>query len=157
MPDTFVTYKENKGFWIAESFAQLILYYISQEISKPEINILGKEDLIEEFSMHINGYTKTYMTVGLFEFVETPAQEQEMIQVLQNVKTTLQNKGAFISVDEMQAIPTEDRMFKWLYSEKPFPTADLIKIIDALIQMLQGTWESTNFDMDAEINWKYED
>lgn len=157
MPNTFVTYKDDKGFWLAESFAQLLLYYISEEISKPETILIGKEDLLEEFSMHINGYTKTYMTVGIFEFVNTPAQEQEMIQVLQNVKITLQNKGVYISVEEMQNIPTEDRMFKWLYSEKPFPTADLIKIIDALIQMLQGTWESTNYNMDGEMNWKYED
>jgi hypothetical protein len=73
------------------------------------------------------------------------------------VKNTLQNKGTFISVNELQAIPTQDRMFKWLFSEKPFPTIDLIKIIDALIQMLQGTWTSTNYDMTAEINWKYSD
>jgi hypothetical protein len=36
MPNTFVTYKEDKGFWLAESFAQLLLYYIFEEISKPE-------------------------------------------------------------------------------------------------------------------------
>jgi hypothetical protein len=155
MSDTKFEYKNNKGFWISTSFAQLALHYIYTELEKPQYNVTNKSDMLEKMSYDLNGYVEPGFTWR--GHITNPTEEQTLIQVLQNVKTTLQNKGAFISVDEMQAIPTEDRMFKWLYSEKPFPTGDLIKIIDALIQMLEGTWEPTNFDMDAEINWKYED
>jgi hypothetical protein len=147
--DTFISYKPRKGFWIYEIFAQLLVVYLYEEIAKPETNIEGKEDLLVEFSGHINAYTASYMKVGLFEYVETPIQEQAMIQVLLRVKTTLQNKGSFISVDELQAIDTEDDDFK-IYYRRPFPTAQLIKVIEALIQMLQGTWTSNNYSMDIQ-------
>ncbi|WP_343531980.1 hypothetical protein [Pedobacter sp.] len=76
-----------------------------------------------------------------------------MLQVLQNVKITLKSKESYIFVTELQAIPTEDKDFKILYSRNPFPTAELIKIIDALIKMLQGAWDFTNYSMD--INYQY--
>jgi len=157
MATTFIKYQNNKGFHITESFMQLAFYYIHQEIILPNYVFINKQEIIESMEDDINGSTKTYFVLMWHNDLINSTEEQTMIQVLQNVKTTLQNKGAFISVAEMQAIPTEDRTFKWLFCENPFHTADLIKIIDALIQMLQGTWESTNYNMDAEINWKYED
>ncbi len=78
-----------------------------------------------------------------------------MIQVLQNVKTTLQGKGAYISIAELQAIPTEDKDFKRLY-RYPFPTSQLRKIIDVLIKMLQGTWGFTNYKMTFIIDIIYD-
>lgn len=151
MADTKVTYKEDKGFWIHEIFLQLILHYISSEISNPQHNIPNKVELIDDLNNDIQGYTSGHMCIGLFEYTNSLTEEQTMISVLQNVKTTLQNKGAFISVNELQAIPTDDWDFK-VYYRKQFPTSELIKIIDALIQMLQGTWTSTNYDM--KINYK---
>lgn len=76
-----------------------------------------------------------------------------MVQVLRTVKTITQNKGVNISIAELQAIPTADKDFKLFYSRNPFPTAELIKVIDALIKMLQNTWDSTDYDM--EINYRY--
>lgn len=76
-----------------------------------------------------------------------------MLQVLQNAKVYLQSKGELIIVDELQAIPTEDKDFKLLYSRTPFPIVELIKIIEALIKMLQGNWESDNYNM--EIDYRY--
>jgi hypothetical protein len=81
------------------------------------------------------------------------SEEQTMIQILQEVKASIQNKGVYISVAELQSIPTKDKDLKRLFSRKPFPTSELIRIIDALIKMLQGTWEYTNYNMD--INYQY--
>ncbi|HCN47958.1 MAG TPA: hypothetical protein DIT10_02465 [Chryseobacterium sp.] len=78
--------------------------------------------------------------------------EQTMIQVLQNVRASLLNKGSMISIAELKSIPTDDPDFEILFSSKPFPTSELIKIMDALIQMLNGSWTSTNLYMD--INYK---
>jgi len=153
MSDTKLIYKENKGFWIPEDFLQLALYYISKEIAKPQYMILNKSELLDDLNVDIQGYTRGYMCVGLFEYTNSISDEQIMLQVLQNVKTALQVKGTYISVAELQSIPTEDKDFKRLFSRKPFPTVELVKIVDALIKMLEGTWDSTNYNM--EINYSY--
>ena len=157
MADTKITYKENKGFWLTESFTQLTLYYISQEIAKPQHNIPNKQELLNDLDFDIQGHTRGYMSISLFEYVNDSSDEQIMIQVFQNVKTTLQNKGTLITVNELMSIPTEDFYLKYILDKKPFPTSGLIKIIDVLIQMLKGTWTSTNYDMTAQINWNYSD
>ena len=153
MADTKITYKENKGFWIHEDFLQLALFYIAQEISKVQYEIPSKQELLDDLNVDIQGYTHGYMCAGLFDYINSTSDEQMMIQVLQNVKTSSKNKGVYISVSELQAIPTDDKDLKYLFSRNPFPTSELIKIIEALIKMLQGTWDSTNYNM--EINYKY--
>lgn len=154
MARTFIDYKEGKGFEINEAYIQLAFCYIYQEAKKSQYNFSNKQDLLGDFEDKINGYRNGYLILGWDEDVITSqAEEQTMLQVLQNVKTTLQGKAAYISVAELQSIPTEDKDFKRLYSRRPFPTAELIKIIDALIKMLQGTWDSTNYNMD--INYQY--
>ena len=153
MADTFVTYKKGEGFWIHEDFIQLALCYIVQEISKNQYDISNKQELLEDLNVDIQGYTHGYMSIGLFEYINSISEEQKMIQILQNLIIIIQNKGTYISVAELQSISTEDEDFKLLYSRKPFPTSELIKILDALIKMLQGTWDSTDYDM--EINYRY--
>lgn len=154
MATTKIRYKEEKGFWISEAFIQLAFCYIFQEAKKSQYNFSNKQDLLGDFEDKINGYRNGYLILGWDEEVITSkTEEQTMLQVLQKVKVTLQSKGSYISVAELQSIPTEDKDFKILYSRKPFPTAELIKIIDALIKMLQGTWDSTNYSMD--INYQY--
>lgn len=152
MPDTFVTYKENKGFYIAESFMQLTWYYVLQEIINPQYNFVNKQDLIEDFQQDIDGIHAGYLVLSWDDYLDNFTEEQTMIQVLQNVKTTLQNKGAFISIQEQKTIQTEDHTFEYMLGKKPFPTAELIRVIEALIQMLQGIWESTNYNM--YLNWR---
>ena len=149
-----IKYNGNLGFEIADEFMQLLFHYIKEEIVKPQYNLTNKEDLISGLTFEINGYSSGNLSLRWDDMFINSTEEQTMIQVLQNVITNLQNKGSSISVAEMQAIPTDDDdNFKLLYSRKPFPTLELIKISNALIQMLQGTWTSTNYSMD--INYKY--
>ena len=149
MARTFIDYKEGKGFEINEVYIQLAFCYIYQEAKKSQYIFSNKQEILESLQDDINGY----LVLMWHDDLVNQSDEQTMLQVLQNVKTALQSKGAYISVAELQGIPTEDKDFKRLYSRKPFPTAELIKIIDALIKMLQGTWESTNYNMD--INYQY--
>lgn len=153
MATTKIDYKERKGFYINEAYIQLAFCYIYQEAKKSQYNFSNKQEILESLQDDINGYTYGYLVLMWHDDLVNQSDEQTMLQVLQNVKTTLQGKGAYISVAELQSIPTKDEDFKILYSRKPFPTAELIKIIDALIKMLQGTWDSTNYNMD--INYQY--
>ncbi|MGE8552402.1 MAG: hypothetical protein ACN6OB_00510 [Chryseobacterium jejuense] len=152
MANCKIVYKNDKGFWIAESFSQLFMHYIYKELQKPQYIFSNKQELLEDLEDNINGYCNGYIGLN-WEGLMSSAEEQTMIQVLQNVKISLQNKGASISVAELKSIPTEDIHFQYILDKKPFPTSELIRVINALIQMLQGTWTSTNYEMD--LNWRY--
>ena len=144
MARTFIDYKEGKGFEINEVYIQLAFCYIYQEAKKSQYIFSNKQEILESLQDDINGY----FVLMWHDDLVNQSDDHSMLQVLQNVKTALQSKGAYISVAELQTIPTEDKDFKRFYGRYPFPTSELIKVIDALIQMLQGTWESTNYNMD---------
>lgn len=153
MARTFIDYKENRGFEINESYIQLAFCFIYQEAKKSQYIFSNKDDLIYDLEASINGYRYGYLVLNWDDDLTSSVDEQTMIQILQNVKTTLEAKGTYISVAELQAIPTEDKDFKRLFSRKPFPTAELIKVIDALIKMLEGTWDFTNYSMDIDYQY----
>jgi len=147
MSTELIDYK-NKGFQISDIYMQLVLYYINEELKKNQYIFTNKGYLQRYHESIINGNMAGWFAFLWDEKLSNSSDEQTMLQVLENVKITLQNKGSFISVAELQTIPTEDKDFKRFYGRYPFPISELIKIIDALIQMLQGTWESTNYNMD---------
>ena len=147
MSTELIDYK-NKGFQISDIYMQLVLYYINEELKKNQYIFTNKGYLQRYHESIINGNMAGWFAFLWDEKLSNSSDEQTMLQVLENVKITLQNKGSFISVAELQTIPTEDKDFKRFYGRHPFPISELIKIIDALIQMLQGTWESTNYNMD---------
>ncbi|MCX2431030.1 hypothetical protein [Pedobacter sp. GR22-10] len=153
MPTTFIEYKDDKGFNIAEDFMQLTIYYIHEELKKPQYIFVNKNIFEMGHEGIIDGVASSYLTLPWNKILINSSEEQTMIQILQEVKASIQNKGVYISVAELQSIPTKDKDLKRLFSRKPFPTSELIRIIDALIKMLQGTWEYTNYNMD--INYQY--
>jgi hypothetical protein len=148
----FIDYRDNKGFYISNIFMQLLIHYINEELKKSQHIFTNKNKFLYDNESIISGVRAGYFALTWDSTIVNSTEEQTMIQILQTVKTTLQNKGAFISVSELQGIPTSDEDFKIFYRD-PFPTAELIKISDALIQMLQGTWTYTNYGM--KINYKY--
>jgi len=152
MATELIDYKD-KGFQISDIFMQLAIYNINEELKKNQYIFTNKDALQEYHESIINGHMAGWLILDWDTIIVNKAEEQNMIQILQIVKTTILNKGSYISVGELQAIPTMDKDFKLFYSRKPFPTSELIKIVDALIEMLQGTWEFTNYDMN--INYQY--
>lgn len=153
MASAFIQYQNGIGFNIAEEFMQLMIYYVQEELEKPQYTFRNKNLFIMGHEGIINGISSGYLTLPWKKILVSIEEEHTMIQILQNVKITLQNKGAVISVSELQSIQTDDEDFKYLYSRNPFPVTELIKVIDVLIQMLKCTWASNNYYMD--INYKY--
>jgi hypothetical protein len=86
--------------------------------------------------MVINGKMGGWFAFLWDEYISNSSEEQTMVQILQIVKDRIHHKGAYISLSELQSIPTVDGDFKIFYN-KPFPTADLINILETLIEMLQ--------------------
>lgn len=75
-----------------------------------------------------------------------------MIRLLEKVVYDLEQKGEYISVEELQAFPSEADGWKSFW-DRPFKTSNMLKIFNALIQMLKGEWDSTNYNMDRELEW----
>lgn len=147
MSDTKITNGNNLGFWVQEIYMQLAYCYIYDELIKPQYSLTNKDDMLYSIKFHVDGYSTGIMSLGWEDFANNPSDNQTITLVLQNVKINIQNKGEFITIDELQAISTNDDDFKIFYRD-PFPTFQLIKIVDALIQMIQGTWTSNNYRMD---------
>jgi len=153
MATTFINYNLNYGFYIAESFMQLAMYYIYTEAKNPQYIFSDKSGLLRDFRFKIDGIENPYFVLSWSSIFIDFTDEQTMITVLQNVMINLQNRGMYISLGELQEIDSVDFEFKNSYSRKPFPTSEIIKIIEALVQTMQGTWSSTNFSM--KIDYRY--
>ena len=143
---------KGKGFITSDVFMELALYYIHEEFKKDQYIFIQKEILTDYHLMVINGQMGGWFAFLWDEYISDSSEEQTMVQILQKVKDSICHKGSYISLEELQAIPTMDNDFKIFYN-KPFPTADLIRILDALVLMLQGNWEYEAYDM--HINYYY--
>ena len=148
MATELMKYK-GKGFITSDIFMQLALYYIHEEFKKDQYIFVQKEILIDYHLTVINGQMGGWFAFLWDSYISNSSEEQTMIQILQIVKNKIHNKGTYISLTELKAIPTVDGDFKLFY-RKPFPTFELIKILDALILMLQGNWNHKSYDIDID-------
>ena len=90
------------------------------------------------------------MALMWHEYLINQTDEQTMIQVLKNIIIKLQIKGRYITIVELKAMSSQDQHWKAVMN-RDFPVSELIRIFNALIQILEGSWESTNYDM--KITW----
>lgn len=144
MPISKMSYNDC-DFWIAEHFMQIMYHYIYKELVKPEYIFTDKEDFLYETRFHIDGYSTGIMWLGWGKFVNSEAEIQTMIRLLENVKSGLL-KEEYISVEELQAIPSEDTFFK-SFNNTPLATSEFVRIANALISLLNGTWAYNNHDL----------
>ena len=151
--DTLVYYKDDtKGFWITEPHLQLVLHYILQELKLPKYSFSNKADIIDDFEFIINGYMHSYLNLPLETLLDDTVNAQEFVRVLQQVKLNFRFKDEFISVGELLAIPSKDISFRDVFSDWPYSKFEVILIIDALIELITGTWNRgvENFDLNFE-------
>jgi len=150
MSQTKIEYEGGKGFWINEVFVQLAFHFIYDEMLKPSYVFTNKPDLLYDCLAIINGHRSGVLVLNWDDDLEGAEDEQQMILLLTNVVATLRSKGAYIPAAELQAMPTEDA--HWLrVMDKDFPVAELVRICEALIQLLRRSWEGENDAM--EIVW----
>ena len=143
-----IDYKD-KGFVTSDLFIQLALFYINEELKNDKYTFSEKNSLLKYNEEVINGVFAGWFTFFWDSYLLNLRDEQTMIQILENVKSAIRIKGDFISVEELQSIPTKDGDFKLLY-RRPFPTTELIRIFNALSELLKGTWQYENYEMEIE-------
>ncbi len=153
MAVTRITYKdENKGFYIHEDFIQLASLYIYKELIKPVLynDFTDKAELVSDHEDINNGLQSGYLTLGWEDTLINSNDEQLMILLLQNVITYLQTKGRYIRIAELKSLPTTDG--HWLSTmQTPFPTNELIRILNALIQLIDNTWQPSDYNMEISL------
>ena len=151
MAVTFIDYKENKGFYIHEDFMQLAFIFIYAELRIPnKYNFINKEDLISDCESKVNGVHSGYFVLSWEKDLVGESEEQLMIELLQSIINELNSKGELIKAFELESMETEDTHWKRIM-DKPIPVKELIRIFNALIEMLNDDWNSTNYNMD--IDW----
>ena len=143
-----IDYK-GKGFVTSDLFIQLALFYINEELKNDKYTFSEKNLLLKYNEEVTNGVFAGWFAFFWDSYLLNLRDEQTMIQILENVKSAIRIKGDFISVEELQSIPTKDGDFKLLY-RRPFPTTELIRIFIALSEMLKGTWQYENYEMEIE-------
>jgi hypothetical protein len=99
-----------------------------------------KTDFLKETDMLVQGYAFGELWLGWKKYITTEEESKTMIELLENIKINLQNKSPEISTEEIQAIPIDDSHFKRCIAS-PFPVSELMKITEALTQMVSGTWD----------------
>ncbi len=145
-----IDYK-GKGFVTSDLYIQLALFYINEELKTGKYTFSETNALLKYNEDVINGAFAGWFAFFWDSHLLNLRDEQTMIQILENVKSAMRIKGDFISVEELQSIPTKDGDFKLLY-RRPFPTTELIKIFNALSELLKGNWQYENYELEIEYN-----
>ena len=147
MGSVYISYDGKKGFSTSYEVMQLLSHYLHDELEIEAYDLLThKEDLIQIFEDTVNGYNGDFYTLSWNHYIIGHDDKNLMIILLQNVISNLQAKGNFISANELKDITTEDNYFKSTF-RKQFPVSHLVVILNALIQMLNGTWTFTSLDI----------
>lgn len=153
MGQTYIDYKEGKGFWVAEIYMELTYEYILQALHSIEDDLNIREELIWDIEFNIKGFARGMLTLTWHSFLKNKEQIDEMVFVLNNTRNLLLDKREYISVEELNKyeVKKEDMASNW---PKPMKTSEVIKIVDGLILMLQDKWDKpNNYGMDIAYSF----
>ena len=152
MADTFIDYKDGKGFWIHESAMELTFQYIYKELKTGSYIFSDIEELLYDCETIVNGFRRSYLVFPWDEEELTQQDKQEMIRLLEKILSDFRTKDEYISVEELQSFPEKADSWEedWV---KPILTQNMIYIFEALVQILKGEWESTDYNMDEQLKW----
>ncbi len=152
MAETKIDYVENKGFWIAEIYMELAYEYILQALNTSGLDISFTEDFREDLLFHSEGLAKGMFVLTWNSFINSKEDEGIIINILEDAKSILEDKGGLIQVVELNnyEVKKEEISSEW---PSPMKTSEIIKIMDALIAMFKGEWEETRYGMEIDYSF----
>ncbi|MEP0263112.1 hypothetical protein [Dokdonia sp.] len=152
MAKTFIDYREDIGFWVAEIYMELTYEYVLQALNSIEDDLSIREELIEDIEFNINGLARGMLTLTWYSFLKNEEQLNEIDLVLNNAKNLLLDKGEYILVEELNKyeVKKKEMASKW---PKPIKTSEVIKIVEALILMLNDEWYEPNYSMNIDYSF----
>jgi len=141
MSDTFIQYEKNKGFWCHEKYMELSFEYILQALDLIEEEISIRDVLSTDLEFHTSGASYGLLTLTWGSFVKTTDQENEIILILEEAIKIVENKGGYISIEELNSIEAKKKYRDPVFWTAPYETRKLIKIYNALIDMFSHEWD----------------
>jgi len=146
MPETFIDYETDKGFGISEAFLEVLSNFICQVFE--EKGLANKSEwylnLYNEFDIARKGLRQGYLGFLLKKFLNDQVKEQEFVSILKATKSKIQNKGTEIRIQDLNSLeknkPKDVFKNNWTI---PIKTKDLVNVLDILIKMINGEWQST--------------
>jgi hypothetical protein len=142
MQRTYIEYKD-KGYWITESFIELLSDYICKEFEEKEITDYseGLQEVYDQCDGNRSGAALGMVGIAYHRHIKDTQDEQNMIAILQQTKTTLQAKGEKITEEELNEIESRktDDYFKRNW-QQPIYVSSFVATLDAMIGLLDGSF-----------------
>ena len=151
MATTHIDYKDDKGFWVAEIYIELTYEYILQALNNKTNQIPIEKNLRKDLELFTSGMFKGMLTLTWDTFLSSE-DEQVIVSILEDTKTLLQNKGEYISKEELNSYEVKKGEMASVWP-KPIKISEVIKIVDALILMFKGEWDETSYGMDIDYSF----
>lgn len=149
MGETIIKTTKDNGFWINDSFIQLLSYYITKAFEQYDISDLsaGVEEIRSECADNLRYSYRDNVHIMFEEYIKTDQEKAKMLEVFNNAKAILATIEGEISIDDLNAIENlkevEDLKRTWTICVRP---QSLISTIDIIEKMLKGEWkEPSNY------------
>lgn len=156
MPRSFICFdnknmsSNDKGFWINDHLLQIVCWYIVETIDRQSQikEIWLKKDLRDHFYNNAIGMFNGFMHLNFSEYLANNDQKKIFDNILIDTKKLVFQKGEAISINELNQIERNKDIELRSEWQSPFETARIIKIIDALEQLIAGKLTLT-FESDS--------
>ncbi|MGY0041042.1 hypothetical protein [Pedobacter sp. NJ-S-72] len=145
--EAYIKY-EGKGFWIPESFIEVLSDFICNTYENLGLNTFSQslQKIYYECYYNRNGENIGVVNILLDNHISNQTDKNSLINIFEQTKILILSKGIELSIADLNAFENRkaDDYFKseWRY---PIKTQSLVKTIDIMIQLLNGTWQSSNY------------
>ena len=148
MSDTKIDFKDSKGFWINEPYFEMTCNFILQALNAREEEFSFREIITKDLTYKVNGYDHGMLVITWRDYIKTKEEELQMASILEDAMAIVEAKGEYITTEELNSYEAakEEQYFAFNWPN-PLPTQEVGKILDALVKILKGEWESTNYAM----------
>ncbi|HZY37671.1 MAG TPA: hypothetical protein VFE53_13530 [Mucilaginibacter sp.] len=147
MPNTtHISYKD-KGFWIPESFIEVLSQYVCETFESIGLDNFSSAllEIYDDCHFNRNGSNVEMVNNGL-DNINDLADKVTFIDVLEKTKKFILSNGFELSVSTLNEFESKKLarsfMSNWTL---PIKTQSLVATIDIIEKMLNETWESSNY------------
>jgi hypothetical protein len=145
----YIEYKE-KGFWIPEAFIEVLSEYICQTMESIGLNTLSEnlQEIYENCNANRKGVNLGIVNILFDDYVINEIDKNNLITIFEQTKTFMLSIGLELSIVELNAFENRkiNNYFKnnWSF---PIKTQSLVATIDIMEQLLNETWQSSNYSV----------
>ncbi|MCM0667027.1 hypothetical protein [Flavobacterium tyrosinilyticum] len=146
MADTKINYR-GKGFWIEESFIELLSEYISKTFETIGLNTFSTNllQIYNDCDTNRSGESTGMVGILLDRYINNIEDKNNLISIFQQTKTSITDLGSEISINQLNQF--EDNKFDPYFASYwsiPVKTQSLLTTIDIMISLLNQTYQGTN-------------